>query len=209
MRALRDVAHENRALLAFVEVQTGMGITGRMWAHQHDDVRPDLLAFGKKAQVCGMMAGPMLDEEPENVFHVSSRINSTWGGNLVDMVRCRRYLEIIEEERLVENAGGRYPVSAGLFQLGPVDLMAQVRGHDRLALDCYDCPEQVEEHLRIAHTLIEACSGRISNQEQHSRRGDRDETPVIGNGGTDAVIHGQASFCGTTILWRRLRTCSE
>ena len=104
LRALRDVAHENRALLAFDEVQTGMGITGRMWAHQHDDLRPDLLAFGKKTQVCGMMAGPMLDEEPENVFRVSSRINSTWGGNLVDMVRCQRYLEILEEERLIENA---------------------------------------------------------------------------------------------------------
>jgi L-lysine 6-transaminase len=104
LRALRDVAHENRALLVFDEVQTGMGITGRMWMHQHDDVRPDVLAFGKKTQVCGMMAGPMLDEEPDNVFRVSSRINSTWGGNLVDMVRCQRYLEIMEEERLVENA---------------------------------------------------------------------------------------------------------
>jgi len=105
LRALRDLAHENDALLVFDEVQTGMGITGRMWAHQHHDIRPDLLAFGKKTQVCGMMAGGRLDEEPENVFRVSSRINSTWGGNLVDMVRCQRYLEIMAEERLVERAG--------------------------------------------------------------------------------------------------------
>ena len=103
LRALRDVAHENDALLVFDEVQTGMGITGRMWAHQHDDIRPDLLAFGKKTQVCGMMGGGRVDEEPDNVFKVSSRINSTWGGNLVDMVRSQRYLEIIEEERLLEN----------------------------------------------------------------------------------------------------------
>src|SRR5436309_7485095 len=105
LRALRDLAHENDALLVFDEVQTGMGITGRMWAHQHHDIRPDLLAFGKKTQVCGMMAGGRLDEEPENVYRVSSRINSTWGGNLVDMVRCQRYLEIMAEERLVERAG--------------------------------------------------------------------------------------------------------
>jgi L-lysine 6-transaminase len=104
LRALRDLCYENDALLAFDEVQTGMGLTGRMWAHQHDDVRPDLLAFGKKVQVCGMMAGPRLDLEPENVFKVSSRINSTWGGSLVDMVRSQRFLEIMEEERLVENA---------------------------------------------------------------------------------------------------------
>jgi L-lysine 6-transaminase len=104
LRALRDLAHENQALLIFDEVQTGMGLTGRMWYHQHHDVRPDLLAFGKKAQVCGMMAGEMIDQEPDNVFKVSSRLNSTWGGNLVDMVRCQRYLEIMDEEKLVENA---------------------------------------------------------------------------------------------------------
>ena len=104
LRALRDIAHENAALLIFDEVQTGIGLTGKMWAHQHDDIRPDLLAFGKKTQVCGMMAGPKLDEEPDNVFAIKSRINSTWGGNLVDMVRCQRFLEIIAEDRLVENA---------------------------------------------------------------------------------------------------------
>lgn len=104
LKALRDVAHENEALLIFDEVQTGMGLTGRMWAHQHWDVRPDLLAFGKKTQICGMMGGEWLDREPENVFKVSSRINSTWGGNLVDMVRCQRYLEVIEEENLLDNA---------------------------------------------------------------------------------------------------------
>jgi L-lysine 6-transaminase len=104
LRALRDVAHENDALLVFDEVQTGMGLTGKMWAHQHWDVRPDLLAFGKKVQICGMMGGGRMDEEPENVFRVSSRINSTWGGNLVDMVRSQRYLEIIAEEKLIENA---------------------------------------------------------------------------------------------------------
>ena len=102
--ALRDLTHENEALLIFDEVQSGMGLTGRMWAHQNYEVRPDLLAFGKKAQVCGMMAGAKLDEERENVFTVSSRLNSTWGGNLVDMVRCQRYLEIVTEDRLVENA---------------------------------------------------------------------------------------------------------
>ena len=104
LRALRDLAHENAALFVFDEVQTGIGLTGRMWAHQHDDIRPDLLAFGKKSQVCGMMAGPKLDEEPDNVFNIKSRINSTWGGNLVDMVRCERFLQIIDEDGLVARA---------------------------------------------------------------------------------------------------------
>jgi len=104
MRALRQLADENDALLIFDEVQSGVGLTGRFWAHQHTDVTPDLLAFGKKMQVCGMLAGPRIDEEPENVFKVSSRLNSTWGGNLVDMVRSQRYLVIIDEDGLVQNA---------------------------------------------------------------------------------------------------------
>ena len=81
-----------------------MGLTGKMWAHEHYNLKPDALAFGKKTQVCGCLVGTKVDEEPENVFKVSSRINSTWGGGLTDMVRFGRYLEVIEEDRLVDNA---------------------------------------------------------------------------------------------------------
>jgi L-lysine 6-transaminase len=68
------------------------------------------VAFGKKTQVCGIMAGRRVDEVPDNVFAVSSRINSTWGGNLVDMVRSRRILETIESDGLMVHAAkaGRY-----------------------------------------------------------------------------------------------------
>ena len=81
-----------------------MGATGRNWCCEHFGVVPDLLAFGKKAQVCGVMAGPRLDEVKDNAFRLSSRLNSTWGGNFTDMVRSTHYLRIIEEEHLVENA---------------------------------------------------------------------------------------------------------
>ena len=104
LSALKGVAHEHDALLIFDEVQTGVGLTGSFWAHEALGVQPDLLAFGKKMQVCGMLGGGRLDEEPENVFKVSSRINSTWGGNLVDMVRGTHCLRLIEHEHLLENA---------------------------------------------------------------------------------------------------------
>ena len=65
---------------------------------------PDVVAFGKKTQVCGVMAGGRVDEVRDNVFRVSSRINSTWGGNLTDMVRSRRILEVIESEGLIERS---------------------------------------------------------------------------------------------------------
>jgi L-lysine 6-transaminase len=104
LQALQERARRHGAFFVLDEVQTGIGITGRMWAHEHFGLKPDAVAFGKKTQVCGCLVGPRVDEEPENVFKVPSRINSTWGGALVDMVRCARFLEIIEEDRLVENA---------------------------------------------------------------------------------------------------------
>lgn len=118
LAALRRLADENDAMLIFDEVQSGVGLTGRFWAHQHFGVQPDMISFGKKMQVCGMLCGPRIDDEPENVFKVSSRLNSTWGGNLVDMVRSARYLEIIEQEGLVDHASevGRH-LLAGLEAL--------------------------------------------------------------------------------------------
>ena len=105
LRTLRRICDENEILLIFDEVQCGMGATGRNWCCEHFNVLPDLLAFGKKAQVCGVMAGPRLDEVKDNAFRLSSRLNSTWGGNFTDMVRSTHYLRIIEKEHLVENAG--------------------------------------------------------------------------------------------------------
>jgi L-lysine 6-transaminase len=84
-----------------------MGTTGTAWAYQQLGVQPDIVAFSKKAQLGGVMAGGRVDEVADNVFTVSGRINSTWGGGLVDMVRARRILEIIESEGLIEAAVGK------------------------------------------------------------------------------------------------------
>jgi L-lysine 6-transaminase len=104
LQKLRQICDENDILLIFDEVQCGMGATGRNWCSEHFNVVPDLMAFGKKAQVCGVMAGPRIDEVKDNAFRLSSRLNSTWGGNFTDMVRSTHFLRIIEKEHLVENA---------------------------------------------------------------------------------------------------------
>ena len=106
LQELRALADEHEFMLIYDEVQTGVGITGKMWAHQlfNSSMRPDIICFGKKTQICGIFAGKRVDEVENNVFHESSRLNSTWGGNIVDMVRISLYLEIMEKEDLVNQA---------------------------------------------------------------------------------------------------------
>lgn len=164
-RALRKICDEHEILMIYDEVQTGMGATGRMWACE-DLVAPDLIAFGKKSQVCGVMAGPRVDEIPDNVFHVASRINSTWGGNLVDMVRCRIYLEIYEEERVLEHC-----VRAGRLLLAELErlqaefpaLVSNVRGRGLFcALDLPDreTRDRLVKQLFRRHLIILGCGDR-------------------------------------------------
>jgi L-lysine 6-transaminase len=118
LQAMQDLCREFDALFILDEVQTGVGLTGTAWAYQQLGLEPDVVAFGKKTQVCGVMAGGRVDEVEDNVFNVSSRINSTWGGNLTDMVRSRRILEVIEAEHLIKQAAtlGEY-LLGGLREL--------------------------------------------------------------------------------------------
>jgi L-lysine 6-transaminase len=105
LQAMQALCREHDALFVLDEVQTGCGMTGTAWAYQQLGLEPDVVAFGKKLQVCGIMAGRRVDDVADNVFVTPSRINSTWGGNLTDMVRSRRILEVIEEEGLIGRAG--------------------------------------------------------------------------------------------------------
>ena len=117
LRSIKQLSLENEFLLIFDEIQTGVGITGKMWAHQNfSNVTPDIIAFGKKTQCCGIFVGKRIEDVEDNVFNISSRLNSTWGGNLSDMVRFSIYLEIIEEEDLVNNSK-----EMGVYLLGHLE----------------------------------------------------------------------------------------
>lgn len=152
-RRLRELADEYEALLIFDEVQTGFGLTGKMWAYENFNVCPDILCFGKKSQVCGIMAGPRVDEVEDNVFSLSSRINSTWGGGLVDMVRCEAILETIKAEGLVENA----KLVGSLFLKGIEELgnrfSSKINNPRGLGLMCaFDCATP-----DIRNKILELC----------------------------------------------------
>ena len=151
LQAMQQLCRDNDALFVLDEVQTGVGATGTAWAYQQLGLEPDVVAFGKKVQLGGIMAGRRVDEVPGNVFQVSSRINSTWGGGLVDMVRSRRLLEIIERDRVFDQAAetGAW-LLAELADLGArfPSLVSNVRGRGLMC--AFDLPGTQERDSLLA-----------------------------------------------------------
>ncbi len=146
LEKLRELANEYEAMLIYDEVQTGVGLTGKFWCHEHfgEKARPDIIAFGKKMQVCGILCSNRVDEIENNVFRVSSRINSTWGGSLVDMVRSSKIMEVIEEDNLCENAAemGEYLQNQLLDISARVPIISNVRGKGLLT--AFDFPDKTK-----------------------------------------------------------------
>jgi L-lysine 6-transaminase len=141
LQAMQRLCRDNDALFILDEVQTGVGPTGTAWAYQQLGLEPDVVAFGKKVQLGGIMAGRRVDEVPDNVFRVSGRINSTWGGGLADMVRSRRLLEVIERDRLFDQAAATGTwLLAELAELGTrfPGLVSNVRGRGLMC--AFDLP---------------------------------------------------------------------
>lgn len=162
-KGLRELVDRYETMLIFDEVQCGMGLTGRWWAYQHHGVIPDMMCFGKKAQVCGFCATEKIDNVPSNVFHASSRINSTWGGNIVDMVRSEVIIRAIQQDNLVENAEkvGAY------FMEGLKDLEGEkiqnVRGKGlMIAFDLEDTAQRDAFQIKLQNNMLALRSGEKS-----------------------------------------------
>lgn len=162
---LRQICDESDIIFILDEVQCGMGITGKMWAWEHHaPVKPDMFAFGKKAQVCGLIAGPRIDEVEKNCFTVSSRINSTWGGNTVDMVRAAKYLEIYRDEKILDYvskvAGPALFKGLNELQAEFPEFIRNVRGKGLMCAYDICSPELRDKFLKECHAnnmLILGC----------------------------------------------------
>jgi len=161
---LRRLADEHEALLIFDEVQTGIGATGTFWCHEQMGVEPDIVVWGKKTQVCGLHAGPRINEVERNVFVESSRINSTFGGNLVDLVRFTKVLEIIERDGLVARTaevGAYFKTKLEELAASYPDILSNVRGRGTfLAVDLVDSSARdAAKKTAMEHGLLLLTSG--------------------------------------------------
>jgi L-lysine 6-transaminase len=150
LKAVRQLCDENDMLLIFDEVQTGVGLTGKMWGFQNFGAEPDMFCYGKKTQVCGFASNDRIFDVEQNVFTIKSRINSTWGGNLTDMVRAQRFFEVIDDEKLVENAAKVGAYFVGELQRFAVEfpkLVSNVRGRGLMA--AFDLPSGEQRDAAI------------------------------------------------------------
>lgn len=167
LQAMQALCRTHDALFVLDEVQTGCGVTGTPWCYQQLGLEPDVVAFAKKIQLGGIMAGRRVDEEPSNVFAVPGRINSTWSGNLTDMVRSRRLIELIESTGAIANARA---VGAHLLDrlcqlaVEMPSLVSNARGRGLLAaidLPSGDVRDNVLTTLRTTeHVIALACGER-------------------------------------------------
>lgn len=173
-QGLRRICDDNEVLLIFDEVQTGIAITGKMWCYEHFSVKPDVISFGKKTQVCGILANKeKFDQIPDNVFRESSRINSTFGGDFTDMMRLKLILEVIEKENLLENARkvGEYLLNGLLIlQEKFPELVSNARGRGLMcAIDLPSCEhrDRLRDELYKEYVIILGCGDQSVRFRPH------------------------------------------
>jgi len=104
LRLLRQLCDEHAALLIADEIQSGLGRTGKLFAYEHEGIRPDMVTIGK-ALSGGMypVSALLADEEVMGVFSPGDH-GSTYGGNPVAAAVARAALRVLVEEGLIKNS---------------------------------------------------------------------------------------------------------
>ncbi|MDH3522140.1 MAG: ornithine--oxo-acid transaminase [Acidobacteriota bacterium] len=128
LKRLREITSRHDALLVVDEIQSGLGRTGKMWAYEHEDIRPDVVIMGKALSGGLYPVSAIVADNPiMDVFQPGDH-GSTYGGNPVAAAVGLAALRVLVEERMIENSAqlGRYL----LDRLRAVDSphVAEVRG---------------------------------------------------------------------------------
>ncbi len=173
LRRLRELADEHRCLLAVDEIQSGLGRTGRLFAYEHEGIRPDIVIIGK-ALSGGMypVSAVLADDEVMGVFRPGEH-GSTFGGNPLGAAVAREALRVLVEEDLVRRSaelGAYFLQRLGTIESHHVreirgrglwigiDLVAEAGGARRfceaLQAEGLLCKETHETVIRIAPPLI-------------------------------------------------------
>ncbi|MDD8025012.1 MAG: ornithine--oxo-acid transaminase [Acidobacteriota bacterium] len=104
LKKVREICTKNNVLFIADEIQTGLGRTGKLFAFQYEDARPDMIVIGKSlGGGCIPVSAVLADEPVMGVFKPGEH-GSTFGGNPLACAVAREALRVIKEEKLVANA---------------------------------------------------------------------------------------------------------
>jgi len=101
LRRLREITTEHNALLVVDEIQSGLGRTGKLFAYEHEGIRPDIVIIGK-ALSGGMypVSAILADDEVMGVFHPGEH-GSTYGGNPLGAAVAREAMKVLVDEDMI------------------------------------------------------------------------------------------------------------
>ena len=102
---MRELCDKYDVPLIFDEIQVGFGSTGKLWYFEHLDIIPDMVLFGKKTQVSGLMTV----EKYNGIFdreHVD-RLEVTWNSDTLDMIRSKYIIHAYEKYNILDNVTAR------------------------------------------------------------------------------------------------------
>ena len=132
----RKLCDREDIALIFDEVQTGFGGTGKMWYWEHIGIEPDIVAFGKKTQVSGIM----VKKKFGTIFDNLNKLSVTFDGDLTDMIRCRQILKAYTKYNILSNVSKRgAELKAGLLK---IKQLKNVRGEGLLVAFDFENHEQ-------------------------------------------------------------------
>ena len=173
LKGLRELTRKHNALLVCDEIQSGLGRTGKLFAYEHEGIRPDIVIIGK-ALSGGLypVSGILADDPVMGVFHPGDH-GSTFGGNPTAAAVGRAALRTLVEEKLVENSAtlGEYFLAKLKGLRSPhikevrgkglwigIELHPKAGGARRfceaLAAEGLLCKETHENTIRIAPPLV-------------------------------------------------------
>ena len=153
---LREVCDRHGIMLIVDEIQSGVGRTGKWWAVEHEDVKPDIVCFAKGVG-SGMPIGGIIAPETIMDWKPGSH-GSTFGGNPIAAISALATLQVIEEENLLARSEetGRYIMDALVEMQGRHPSLGDVRGRGlMIGMEFVQDRETKERAVKLRDHLIQ------------------------------------------------------
>lgn len=155
VQELRKVCTENGVVLIADEIQCGYGRSGKFFAHQHSDIKADLITMAKGMGNGFPIGGVLISPEFEASYGL---LGTTFGGNHLACAAAVAVLDVIEKENLIENAKeiGEY---VGI-QLNKFPMIKEVRGRGSMIGIEFDFPiGELKNNLLTKHNIFVGYAG--------------------------------------------------